>query len=407
MVAVTSSDPGDMPVPSVEPPVRMQTADDLIAEMKKIPLFMTSMDDMDEDNEMIQALKAIAYEGTRAEIADNFRVQGNECVKAKQWKDAREFYTKAIVSLRGPKVPQAVNHKLPEQEIAEADEEVEEKKELAAAEACYANRALCNLEMSISTLPNNCSALKLTRCDLLWTENYGQCNRDCAGALKLNPRNVKAWYRAASACLSLDKIDEALDACQSGLKFESTNTALQGLVIKIEKRRDNLAELDRVRAERLERTANERATLKFAMKTRNIVTRESSKSPDMEDAKVQLADSLDATSLLSLPVIFLYPLQAQSDFVKAFAETETLSQHLEYILPPPWDNGQEYRAAAVECYMETAAGGLIKAGKNLPLSKLLGSGKVEVVDGLVSVNVLPKSKASEWIEEFKRRRPKQ
>lgn len=55
--------------------------------------------------------------------------------------------------------------------------------------------------------------------------------------------------------------------------------------------------------------------------------------------------------------------------------------------------------------METAAGGLIKAGKKMTLGKILGSGKVEVLDGLVKVNIVPKDKATEWIDEFKRRRP--
>ena len=59
----------------------------------------------------------------------------------------------------------------------------------------------------------------------------------------------------------------------------------------------------------------------------------------------------------------------------------------------------------VEAYMETATGGLIKAGKKMTLGKILGSGKVEVLDGLVKVNIVPKDKASEWIDEFKRRRP--
>lgn len=220
----------------------------------------------------------------------------------------------------------------------------------------------------------------------------------------MNARNAKAWYRAASACLALDKIAEALDACQSGLRFESVNSVLKVLLAKIEKRRDHLAELEQVRREREERIASEKATLRLAHKQRNIVTRETDKKPDMEDAAVALADPLDATSTLSFPVILLYPLHAQSDFVKVFAEEETLAQHLEYILPTPWDGGHEYTPQSVECYMETVQGGLIKAGKNLSLLKILGSGKVEVVDGFVKVNVVPKTKAAQWIEEFKLRR---
>jgi hypothetical protein len=50
---------------------------------------------------------------------------------------------------------------------------------------------------------------------------------------------------------------------------------------------------------------------------------------------------------------------------------------------------------------------LIKAGKKLSLIKLLGSGKVEIVDGLVRIYVVPKARSGEWIAEFKARRGKQ
>lgn len=139
------------PAASAElPPSKQKTADEVLEEMKKVPLFMTSLDELDEDNEQIQALKAIAYEGTRAEIASNFRDQGNECVRSKQYLDAREFYNKAIQALKGPIQPQEPDEELSDQRIVEIDEETEEKKERAIEEACYANRALCNLEMSIT-----------------------------------------------------------------------------------------------------------------------------------------------------------------------------------------------------------------------------------------------------------------
>lgn len=56
--------------------------------------------------------------------------------------------------------------------------------------------------------------------------------------------------------------------------------------------------------------------------------------------------------------------------------------------------------------METVAGGLIKVGKKMSLGKVLGSGKAEVVDGLVTVSVVPKEKTADWIEEFKKRKGK-
>lgn len=237
-------------------------------------------------------------------------------------------------------------------------------------------------------------------------ENYGQCKRDCAEALKLNPKNVKAWYRAGSACLALDQVDAAIDACQSGIKYDAKNAALTTLLTKSEKRRDHLTALETNRRQREERQRAERVTLRQALKNRNIRTRETDRPPEMPDAQIALASPLDSTSALSFPCILLYPLHAQTDFIKAFDENSSLAEHLSYILPLPWDEAGDYTAASVECYMETAEGGLIKAGKKLALGKLLGSGKLEVVDGLVKVNVVPKARAEEWIGEFKKRRGK-
>lgn len=112
-----------------------------------------------------------------------------------------------------------------------------------------------------------------------------------------------------------------------------------------------------------------------------------------------------------MPVLFLYPLHAQSDFIKAFAETENLNDHLSYILPVPWDAASEYASAdGVECYIETAAAdggnGLLKAGKKMALGKVLGSGKVAITDGMVKVYVVPKAKAVEWVGEWKARQPR-
>lgn len=126
------------------------SADELLTELNRIPLFMTSLDETDGeggDNALLDAIKALAYEGTRAEVATNFREQGNEAARTKQWKDAREFYTKGIQAVRGEvKVEDAPDVKVVEIE----DEAAEAEKERSIEEACLANRALCNLELSIA-----------------------------------------------------------------------------------------------------------------------------------------------------------------------------------------------------------------------------------------------------------------
>ena len=220
--------------------------------------------------------------------------------------------------------------------------------------------------------------------------------------LRLNPRNVKAWYRSASACLALDKVAEAEDACARGLAVDAENKALQLLKEKIIKRKTQLDELEKWRREREERKRREESTLKHALKARGIPTRTTSKPPEMEDAVMKLADPLDAATTLSLPAMLLYPLHHQTDLIKAFPEDESVGQHLTYIMPLPWDKEHEYTPEGVECYIETISGGLIKAGKKMALLRILASGKVEIVDGLLKIHVLPKAKAAAWIEDFKK-----
>ncbi|KAF2198387.1 TPR repeat protein-like protein [Delitschia confertaspora ATCC 74209] len=365
--------------------MKSQSVDELFQEINRIPLFMTNLDETDGkggENIELEAMKALAYEGTRAEIAENFRQQGNECARAKNWTDAKEFYNKAIAALKGPKKSQGEDIDESTMDVVEVDEEVEAKKEKETEEACYVNRALCNLEK----------------------KNYRSCIHDCASTLRLNPSNVKAYYRSGTACLALDKLPEASDACARGLALDPSNTSLKSLSTKIAARKSHLEAVEKARKEREEREAAEKATLALALKSRNILTRETQEAPNLEDATVHLSEPLDPSSNLDFPVMLLYPLQAQSDFIKAYGEKETLGEHLSYIFPVPWDQEGEYTLDSVEGYMETIAGGLIKVGKKLTLGKILGSGKCEVVDGLVKINVVPRSKAEGWIEEFKRRK---
>ena len=131
---------------------KQTSADELLAEMNRVPLFMTTLDETDGadgENVMLEAIKALAYEGTKAEVAANFREQGNEAARAKLWQDAREFYAKAIQTLRGQLSTTEAEEEA-EVKVVELDEEAEAQKERAIEEACLANRALCNLEMSIS-----------------------------------------------------------------------------------------------------------------------------------------------------------------------------------------------------------------------------------------------------------------
>jgi hypothetical protein len=145
--------------------------------------------------------------------------------------------------------------------------------------------------------------------------------------------------------------------------------------------------------------------LSTALRARQIRTRKTDQPPDMEDTRIRLVpDPLSPESSVEFPVVFLYPMDAQSDFIKGFSELHSIVDHLEYIFPLPWDVKKEYTINNVECFMQTVNGGLIKAGKKLPLLQILSGGKVEVVDELVRIFVVPLSKTGAFIAEMKARK---
>jgi hypothetical protein len=222
--------------------------------------------------------------------------------------------------------------------------------------------------------------------------------------LRLNPKNIKAFFRSASALLALKKIPEADDACAHGLALDPTNKDLLAIAEKLvkinaevqaKKQKELLAEQKKKR---------EAYLLRAALKARNIKIRKTPQPPEMEDAKVQLMpDPSDPKSWLIFPTVLLYPVHLQSDFIKDFSELETLGYRLEHILAEPmqWDTAREYQYKKVDIYMETLTGGLIKIGKSATLLKVLGESNVEVVDDVVRFFVVPRARAEAWIKDFK------
>jgi len=350
-----------------------QTVDEVFADLNKSPLFMTEL----EENDDTAALQALSYEGTPLENAAHFKERGNECFKVRGYVDAREFYDKGIIVLAAE---ERKRNKGEVDEVNKDDTEEEIREQRKTLETMYVNRAACHLELS----------------------NYRSCWLDCAAALRLNPANVKACYRSAKALLAVDRIEEADDVCARGLALDESNKALQAVAEDIIKRAKFL---DAKRKKEAERQATERrreALLKAAIQARGIPMRSTEKPPEMEDAKVQLVpDPDDPRSALSFPALLLYPVHFESDFIKAFEETHTVTDHLSYVFPLPWDQQGVYHVDNVECYVETKEGGLLKMGKKVNLLKVLSSGKVEVVDEVVKIFVLPKGEAEAWIKKFK------
>ncbi|KAK5064902.1 hypothetical protein LTR84_000736 [Exophiala bonariae] len=360
-------------------PISDQSFEQIVQDMSKTPLFMNSLEeatDEDGQNDLLEAIKALQYEGTKAEVAQGFKERGNEMVAEKKWSDAKEFYTKGIAVLMDK-----VNDKWDQAE----DQESELKLRKTLEEQLYVNRALCNLEL----------------------KNYRSTTLDSAAALRVNPRNIKAHFRSASALFALDKVLEALDVASRGIQIDPNNAALSKLLEKIRERAKIKEAQDRRREAEKQRKQQEESILQAALKTKKIQLRGTKNSPNMEDAVIRLSpDPLSPKSLLEFPVMLLYPMHNQTDLIKAWAEKDAITDHLSYILPLPWDNKNEYKLSTVDCYMDTISGGLMKVGKKLTLLEALSNGKTEIVDGLVRIFVVPIPLASKWIEEVKRKKGK-
>ncbi|PWY94594.1 TPR-like protein [Aspergillus sclerotioniger CBS 115572] len=371
-----NADPLAPKMPPAMEAVNTHTTDELAEILNRTPLFMTDINkayDEKGENVMLDAIRALQNEGTRGEVAQNFREQGNEAAREKRWVDAKEHYSKGIAVLL------AKEDKWDKPE----DEKEEVKLRREAEEACYINRALCHLEL----------------------KNFRSTTLDCAAVLKLNAKNVKAYYRSAMALYALDKIVEAEDVATRGLELDPMNKPLQVVAGKIAERKGVIERIAARKKAEDERTRKEKNLLSVALRARQIRTRKTDQPPEMEDAGIKLTpDPLSPESTLEFPTVLLYHMDAQTDFIKGFSEMHSIADHLDYIFPLPWDENKEYSMNTVECFMETVTGGLIRAGKKVPLLQILSGGKVEVVDELVKIYVVPTSKTATFIAEMKARK---
>jgi tetratricopeptide repeat protein 4 len=74
---------------------------EFLNQMERHPLFMHSLSDDTSDNDELEALKALAFEGTPEEVALNFKSQGNDAFRERRFRDALEFYSKGVAAQSG------------------------------------------------------------------------------------------------------------------------------------------------------------------------------------------------------------------------------------------------------------------------------------------------------------------
>ncbi|ODV69500.1 TPR-like protein [Hyphopichia burtonii NRRL Y-1933] len=355
--------PGEPDLPPQLSDMAEKSSEDIMKELNRLPFFMTELDETDGDggeNTNLEALKSLAYDGEPDEIATNFKNQGNDCFKAKQYKNAITYYTQGI----------EVEHNVTTLKVA-----------------LLVNRAACNLEL----------------------KNFRRCIEDCKQVLLLDDKNVKACYRSGKAFLAVSRFEEAKAILEYGLAIDPENKPMKDTLDQTIKKQKQINDA----IERKERETKEaemkKTILVNAVKLRHMRVLKASRPAELlEEAEIRLEDPLDHESQLIFPAMILYPTIDEFDFVAEISELSTPQEILELIMnrPKEWFENPKHKSFALvkklQCFMETEAGGLVKIGKNAPINNALMSDKAKapLFDNALRLYVVPKDDVEGWLKTW-------
>lgn len=278
------------------------------------PIFMTKLPD--EENPGLLALQDLKYgESTPEEVADHCKDKGNEFfAKGKQfWKHAIEWYTKALAEKVNDPMRTSVYH---------------------------SNRAAVNLEMG----------------------NYARTIEDCDAAIKANPKNLKALFRAARASALLDKFSQAFEYIDSALTHDPKNVGLL-------KERQEIASMESRHKARLAAAADR--LRKLELERESVMKQKGAWVKMLHDRNVAIGPYLfqsmgdylahgakpyldESSKEMHWPVLFLYDEYRQLDFIQDFAESDTFGDHLKIMFPGDsfceWDAEKKYIHSQIEVF---------------------------------------------------------
>lgn len=354
--------PGEPALPPQLSDLVQKSPDEVMTELNRMPFFMSQLDETDGEggeNIGLEALKSLAYDGEPDEIATNFKNQGNDCFKFKQYKNAIEYYTKAL----------------------DVDCKVD-----SINVALYLNRAACNLEL----------------------KNYRRCIEDCKKALFIDENNAKACYRAGRAFFAVERYDEAKQVLQFGLSKDPQNKAIQDTLAAVEEKEKQIEDKRLKKECEAYQLKLQKDLLYSAIQLRHFELVKTLRPAEyLEDAKLRLEDPADYESQLIFPAVVLYPTTDEFDFIAEISELTTPAEILEMVLdrPQSWFEDPKHKfftAKSLECYMETVSGGLVKVGKKVPVNNALMAEKAKapLFDNGLRLYVVPKQDSQQWLSKW-------
>ncbi|KAL6927796.1 hypothetical protein ACO0SA_004419 [Hanseniaspora valbyensis] len=382
--------PGEPALPPQLAEFQNKTPEEVLAELNRMPFFMNSLpgdgnDDSDINFDALEALKAMNYEGDPTEMLTNFKNQGNEQFKLRNYKDARKFYEDGLQI-----DAEAYD---PEKEAVELDEDAKpfSMEEFKAVKATVlSNKAACELEL----------------------KNYRKCINDCKKSLEIDSKNVKAYYRMGKAFFLLKKYDEAKGSISFGLLIDKDNKSLLQLLKSVNTKEEEIL-ADEMKKLAIEKENQRKIDLLEACLDIRMIENINSKEKNefFELSKIHLEEKDVVDSQLIMPCLVLYPTINELDFVAEVGELSTgqdiidqLTQrpqefYLEnpqYMCLDPNNNGKK-----LHMYMETKEGGLVKINKKWTINQIFQNEtpKIPMLDHSLRIYLAPKDD-TDWIKKW-------
>lgn len=354
--------PGEPALPPQLAELSDKSVDEVMAELNRLPFFMTSLDDTNGEggsNLELEALQALAYDGEPDEVAENFKKQGNDQYKIKLYKNAIEYYNKGI----------AVKCDVP-----------------TLNASLYLNRAACNLEL----------------------KNYRRCINDAKESLKYDPKNVKAYFRIAKSFFELKKFDEAKQSLEFSFKFDPENKPSKALLEKIVEKEDELLKIQKRKEKEQKLKEQKLNNLNMAINARHYSIIKSKIPAEMlQDAKISLEDEFDVESQLIFPAMIIYPTTDEFDFIADVSELSTPLEIIDIVLQRPQEYFDDpkhvnFTSKKFDAYMETESGGLIKIGKKATFNKALSTPnpRIPLFDNALKLFLVPREEAENWLSSW-------
>jgi len=293
-------------------------------EMQQHPFFSQEWKEGAELSPLMQGLQDLKYsteENTPAELAANYKEDGNFNFKCKKYRFAIASYTEGL-------------------------------------------KAKCSDDLL------NCQLLTNRAAAQFHISNFRSSLLDSKAALKINNTHMKAVLRAAQCCMKLKLFKDCIQLCDDGIKIEQDNQELAKMrtesaqllkQLERDSRKQALAEKKKVKEENELLDVITARGIKVERKRGGGTLSLSDLEPCHPAAlqnKVRLVEGK-----LVFPVLFLYPEVGETDFIEGFLEGDSFLDHILNMFGPQvdrphWDEGSRYTPDKIVIYFETEDRGL-------------------------------------------------